>query len=132
MFFFIIFLFTYSSSFSQFHSIVDNMGIFSFSDIVITSTLLINALALLSSKIPSQEKIQIKSNNSSSKTEQQNAKDTDNLIQDDSENAASETQPSTTVVSRFYLFIHGIRQFSCIIVLWNVFFMVLMFAVFRE
>ncbi|KAJ1425467.1 hypothetical protein B484DRAFT_397905 [Ochromonadaceae sp. CCMP2298] len=35
-------------------------------------------------------------------------------------------------VSRFYMLLNGVRSLSCLIVLWNVFFVVLMLVVFRS
>ncbi len=101
------------------------MGIFALSDIVITTTLLVNALALLSSKV--SEKQPTKSS-SASKIEQQSLKDSTDAL----ENVVELMEPTPSAATRFYQSIYGVRQFSCIIVFWNMFFMILMVFVFRD
>lgn len=101
------------------------MGILSLSDIVITTTLLLNAVALLSSKVPNVEA----QFNDSTRLEEQPLNDESDVVK----NEATELESAqTSTVSRCYHFLYIIRQFSCIIVMWNIFFLILMTLVFRE
>lgn len=102
------------------------MGILSLSDIVITTTLFLNAVALLSSKIPNVES-QFSDNSRSDEVP------LNDVESEGVKNEATELESvQTSTVSRCYHFLHIIRQFSCIIVMWNVFFLILMTCVFRD
>lgn len=102
------------------------MGILSLSDIVITTTLFLNAVALLSSKVPNVEAQFGEVSRSDGQGEDVEA--TDGV-----KNEATELDTvQTSTVSRCYHFLFIIRQFSCIIVMWNVFFLILMTLVFRD
>ncbi len=103
------------------------MGILSLSDIVITTTLFLNAVALLSSKVPNVESQFNDSNRQEDQllTEGESAEGVQNEV-------AELDSAQTSTVSRCYHFLYIIRQFSCIIVMWNVFFMILMTFVFRD
>lgn len=126
------------------------MAIFSVSDIVITATLIVNALALISSKLPRLHHQQISSdghddekkphNNfpfgtslaeqlmslSQSNQHQQNANN-------DVETAGTESLSDYSGASfmvRVRMLVFGIRKFSCVIVIWNFLFFILMMFVF--
>jgi hypothetical protein len=89
------------------------MGVFSLSDIIITVTLLINATALMASKVHPEPR-SVKSDD---------AEGLDNT-------GGSRTDVS--MLSKFYIFLNTMRRLSCLIVVWNIFFIILMLFVFRS
>ena len=89
------------------------MALFSVSDIVIAVTLLVNALALISSKIP---RVQSTGKMTGS-------------FEAENDYPMVET-PATSATARLRVLVFGLRKFSCIIVFWNIFFMILMVFVF--
>lgn len=94
------------------------MAIFSLSDVIITVTLLVNALALLSSK---------------TYKEQTNPNSDDEHLE--TSGLVSNTEKKTTEgtsLNRFQQFMNWIRRLSCIIVVWNIFFTLCMLFVFRS
>jgi hypothetical protein len=95
---------------SQKHSV---MGVFSLSDIIITVTLLINATALMASKVHPEPR----------STKSEDAEGNDNV-------GGSRTDVS--MLSKFYIFLNTMRRLSCLIVVWNIFFIILMLFVFRS
>jgi hypothetical protein len=126
------------------------MAIFSVSDIIITATLVVNALALISSKLPRLHHLQIPSgghddekklyNNfpfgtslaeqlmSLSQSDQQ--KDS---VHNDVESGGTESlsdYSGASVMVRVRMLVFGIRKFSCVIVIWNFLFFILMVFVF--
>jgi hypothetical protein len=126
------------------------MAIFSVSDIIITATLVVNALALISSKLPRLHHLQIPSgghedekklhNNfpfgtslaeqlmSLSQSDQQ--KDS---VHHDVESGGTESlsdYSGASVMVRVRMLVFGIRKFSCVIVIWNFLFFILMVFVF--
>jgi hypothetical protein len=125
------------------------MAIFNVSDIIITATLLVNALALVSSqftrvtdtKIPNDEdesKIHDVNLCGSSLAEQllllsQGENTTTNYDDSDPENLLKEekgTSTGTSVMIRLRTLVYEIRKFSCLIVMWNIVFIILMVFVF--
>jgi hypothetical protein len=91
--------------------------IFSLSDIIIAVTLLVNAIALLSSKVYTEPKMAKSDSNS----------ETAALV-----GGGEIKQAEGPSISRFYRFLNWMRRLSCLIVLWNIFFIVLMLLVFRS
>jgi hypothetical protein len=89
------------------------MGVFSLSDIIITVTLLINATALMASKVHPEPRL---------------AKGDD--VQEKDSVGGSRTDVS--MLSKFYIFLNTMRRLSCLIVVWNIFFIILMLFVFRS
>jgi hypothetical protein len=125
------------------------MAIFNVSDIIITVTLLVNALALVSSKftrvthtkIPNDEdgsKIHDVNLCGSSLAEQllllsQRENVTNNYDDSDSEKVLKEERGTSTgasVMIRLRTLVYEIRKFSCLIVIWNIVFIILMVFVF--
>jgi hypothetical protein len=125
------------------------MAIFNVSDIIITATLLVNALALVSSqftrvtdtKIPNDEdesKIHDVNLCGSSLAEQllllsQGENTTTNYDDSDPEKHLKEekgTSTGTSVMIRLRTLVYEIRKFSCLIVMWNIVFIILMVFVF--
>lgn len=96
------------------------MGVFSLSDIIIAVTLLANAIALMSSKV--YKETAPKSNNNDD-----TSSETSGLVTH-CDNKALEV----THLSRLYTFLNLMRRLSCIIVVWNIFFIILMLFVFRS
>jgi hypothetical protein len=92
--------------------------IFSLSDIIIAVTLLVNAIALLSSKVYTEPRLSKSESNS----------ETAALVGGGAEGKQAEG-PS---ISRFYRFLNWMRRLSSLIVLWNIFFIILMLLVFRS
>ena len=109
------------------------MGLFSLSDVIISITLLVNAVALLASSIVEEPPIvsvnsrSYDSNNIHSLVEDENLK---------SEQAIGHTKESEPMhksnMFRLYKVMNGIRRMSCLIVIWNIFFLILMVFVFRD
>ena len=105
---------------SRFRQIIySTMGLFSLSDIIITITLLVNAIALMSSKVY----VEINSPKVDDDTESSSL-----VLQQKEEGSPAEA----TTISRFYLFLNSMRKLSGLIVVWNVFFIILMLFVFRS
>lgn len=95
------------------------MGVFSLSDIIITITLLANATALMSSKVYKEPSPKVSNDDGTSET---------SGLVTNTESKASEG----STLSRFYTFLNLMRRLSCIIVVWNIFFIILMLFVFRS
>ena len=119
------------------------MAIFSVSDIVITITLLVNALALVSSKrqpVGYQSVVMTDKDDESFRSAEFTVNENDgsrvrkaiqtSSVEDLLENEEKLLEEERTMIGRFQLLVVGIRKYSCIIVLWNLFFMVLMVFVF--
>lgn len=129
------------------------MAIFSVSDIIITATLVVNALALISSKLPrinqqqsSQEmyddekKIHHKSTFGASIAEHVVSLSQGDQIHDNNHSAQNDVErhgsddisdyTGASVMGRVRMLVFGIRKFSCVIVIWNIFFFILMVFVF--
>ena len=100
------------------HWSIGTMGFFSLSDIIITITLLVNATALMSSKVYADPR--------TSTTHESG--ESSGLLTSSENNHSSED----TTISRFYMFLNWIRRLSCLIVVWNIFFIILMLFVFRS
>ena len=94
------------------------MGFFSLSDIIITITLLVNATALMSSKVYADPRIS---------TAHESGESSGLLTSSENNNSSEDT-----TISRFYMFLNWIRRLSCLIVVWNIFFIILMLFVFRS
>ena len=121
------------------------MAIFSVSDIIIATTLVVNALALTSSKFrklnyqhDSTEKCDderklhhnpaysmIFAENGVTSPQQSHGNDFKEGAVDDSSDYIG-----ASVMVRIRMLVYGMRKFSCVIVVWNVFFFVLMVFVF--
>jgi len=94
------------------------MGLFSLSDVIITLTLLVNAVALLASKTHKE---------SPAAPNEDESTETSGLVDN-----AEDRQHETTKLNKFYLFLNWIRRLSCLIVVWNIFFTLCMLFVFRS
>ena len=136
------------------------MAIFSVSDIVIAVTLIMNALALISSKLPSNlssvdqgaasqyHRVATVENDSDGHGDLINSIAIDHTHSDDycgASTIAEQLMNPTTVsyiptspgsggpiVTRLRSLVYGMRKYSCVIVVWNIFFMVLMVFVFSS
>lgn len=125
------------------------MAIFNVSDIIITMTLLVNALALVSSKFPRLNHVKVLNDDNepkihdanlcgSSLAEQllllsQGEKPTIKNNDLDTEKGLKEEESSSTgasVMIRLRMLVFEIRKFSCLLVIWNIFFIILMVFVF--
>ena len=101
------------------------MGIFSLSDLIISVTLIFNALALLATKshptpIP----------NANSQSSHESVQQSEGLISGQSPDGTDGTT-QLTIQQRFDQVFHSIRKLSCILVIWNAVFCILMIFVFR-
>lgn len=94
------------------------MGLFSLSDVIITLTLLVNAVALLASKTHKESPVALNEDEST---------ETSGLVEN-----AEDRQNETVKLNKFYLFLNWIRRLSCLIVVWNIFFALCMLFVFRS
>jgi hypothetical protein len=110
------------------------MGLFSISDIIISITLLINAIALLASSIVKEQ---------ASSTVDVDANPVEPLLNDNNNNnnnskedqipiSSKDNNNNSNDIFRLYKVMNGIRRMSCLIVIWNIFFMILMVFVFRD
>ena len=91
------------------------MAVFSLSDVIITITLIVNAITLMASKTYPDNPIE----NQSTKP--------------GSQDQVTQSQPSSpSIMSRIYSVLNAFRKFSGIIVMWNIFFILLMLFVFRS
>ena len=88
------------------------MAIFSVSDLVIATTLIINAVALLSPAILSK------------------TKSTPGGLLDPNTSSTPPDEANTDVYSKFAALLSALRQYSCILAFWNIIFILLMFLVF--
>lgn len=126
------------------------MAIFSVSDIVISATLIVNALALMSSKIPRIN--QVKSSGDTYDDEKTTHRTTpfmsslseehvplnrgrQSLDNDQNESESRVTENAfdysgAPIMVRLQMLVFGIRKYSCVIVIWNVFYFTLMVFVF--
>jgi hypothetical protein len=116
------------------------MGIFSISDLIISSTLILNAIALLASprkkaadgRDPPDNKTNEpppdppKDAQSGSDPEVSYAGDNSNSLTSSGKVESSEP----TMLERCVQILRAIRRLSCIIVLWNIFFAILMIFIF--
>lgn len=121
------------------------MAIFSVSDIIIATTLVVNALALTSSKFRKlthqHDSTEICNDerkfhhnpafgiifSENSVTSPQASQDTDfkeGVVDDSSDYVGA------SVMVRIRMLVYGMRKFSCVIVVWNIFFFILMVFVF--
>jgi hypothetical protein len=103
------------------------MGFLSLSDIIISVTLILNAGALLATKPASHE----------AGTQEEIEKLVDNLEAPSSpsenvtgSNTASVPQSKTSIPDRISYLLYGLRRFSCVLVMWNAVFFILMMFVF--
>jgi hypothetical protein len=145
--------------------IASNMAIFSVSDIVIAVTLIVNALALISTKLPgtpptttattaphAYERLPTADHGdddvgsgvggggaSTNVAADGSAESTDDycsastIAEQLMMKPASATTSAPTggpIVTRLRSLVHGMRKYSCVIVVWNIFFVVLMVFVF--
>jgi hypothetical protein len=136
------------------------MGLFSLSDMVISITLLLNAAALMSSKtysnnntnnhgeVPLSHNTVGSTNEGSSPSlngrkgssiEQISTEQDPNINVGSSEDSAAASNDSSSsksveyhALSRFYLFLNAVRKLSCVIVFWNILFIIFMVFVFRS
>lgn len=126
------------------------MAIFSVSDIVISATLIINALALMSSKIPRLNLIKSSGDTdddttmahrstpfTSSLSEELSPLNRGRQYLDNDENETESREAENafdysgvTIMVRLQMLVFGIRKYSCVIVIWNVFYFALMVFVF--
>ena len=123
------------------------MAIFSVSDIIIAVTLVVNALALVSSKLPRLNHRQRGS--ASADTNEENIhddncsygmnlaeqsvsllNDRDIRLNDQNQTEDLDNYTGTSLMMRVRTLVFGIRKFSCIIIIWNAFFFILMVFVF--
>ena len=110
------------------------MALFSVSDIVIAVTLIINSLALMSTKFRTQTET-LSSTSIPIKQSQDIAinidinQETNQLIDNSNKN---EEIVSISIVDRLNTLMYSLRRLSFIIVLWNILFIVLMIAVFSS
>ena len=135
------------------------MAIFSVSDIVIAVTLIMNALALISSKLPSNLSAVDQGTSSYHRVatvendSDENGDHISNIAigqthSDDYCGASTIAEqlmnpttvsyiptspgPGGPIVTRLRSLVYGMRKYSCVIVVWNIFFMVLMVFVFSS
>ena len=136
------------------------MAIFSVSDIVIAVTLIVNALALISTKLPGQQKTAALNSErggtytrlptSEGRGDDAADKGDNGDIGDVADSSDDYCSASTLaeqlmnptaavvtnapsggpIVTRLRSLVHGMRKYSCVIVVWNIFFVVLMVFVF--
>ena len=123
------------------------MAIFSASDIIIAVTLVVNALALMSSKLPrlndhhrtiasihdAEEKIHDDDPSCGISL----AEETVSLLNggkisldDHNQEDDIDNYTGASLMGRVRMLVFGIRKFSCVIVIWNAFFFILMVFVF--
>jgi len=110
------------------------MGIFSFSDLIIGITLLLNAVALLSYK-PKSVNLKTSHSNpemtpltSEEESKEENSDETTEIhLGVDFNNHTADA----SIYDRLVKVMLGIRKLSCCIVLWNLLFGILMIFVFR-
>lgn len=127
------------------------MAIFSVSDIVIAVTLVVNALVLISSKLPgtvatnqqyqrvaldeSEENAGGYANNSVEADDYCGASSIAEQLMNPTTTASAPSSPSSAggpIVNRLRSLIKGMRKYSCVIVIWNFFFVILMVFVFSN
>jgi len=110
------------------------MGIFSFSDLIIGITLLLNAVALLAYK-PKHVAFKTTSSQAELVPLTSTNVDVEGLDSEPNGDTAGTEQnldiKEVSVNERLLKVIVGIRKLSCCIVLWNIFFSILMVFVFR-
>jgi hypothetical protein len=125
------------------------MAIFNVSDIIITVTLLVNALALVSSKFPRFNHTKIPNDDDEPKVHDVNlcgsslaeqllllspGKNTTTEHNDSDVEKSSRDEEGTStgasVMIRLQTLVYEIRKFSVVIVIWNIFFIILMVFVF--
>jgi hypothetical protein len=120
------------------------MALFSISDIIIVATLLVNALALASTKLGKATKkssssstaanveANDSSNNSHTAVGGESEYDDDEVTIDGNSNSSSNSNKNVcrSPLWRLRELAFRVRQYSCIIVLWNIIFFFLMFSVF--
>lgn len=102
------------------------MGFLSLSDIIISATLIINAGALLATK-PLQLNTE---QGSMEEKESLVATDPENTLKGSEDGANSQSQPKISIAERISFLLYGLRKFSCVIVMWNAVFFILMLFVF--
>lgn len=124
------------------------MGIFMLSDVIIASTLLINSIAVMSSKFYYEYKSvdTTTSSNNNNIIINKTISHTSNSYENINETTLQATikceqqhvipsdniSSNTSTLSRVYVIINGIRKLSGVIVIWNIFFGILMLFVFRS
>ena len=126
------------------------MAIFSVSDIIISATLIVNALALMSSKIPRLNQVKSSGDTDddgkmthratpfmSSLSEEQIPLNRGRQHLDNDENESGNKVAENAfdysgapIMVRLQMLVFGIRKYSCVIVIWNVFYFALMVFVF--
>eukprot|EP01031_Cornospumella_fuschlensis_P027660 gene27660-33404_t len=117
------------------------MAIFSLSDIIIASTLLLNAVALLASppkrssgeNTSSSPANEPSSNQHNSPMKQANSTSEDEEVSYPAHNPhtmSNAEPPEPTLQERCVLILRALRRLSCVIVLWNIFFAVLLLFIF--
>jgi hypothetical protein len=106
------------------------MAIFSISDIIIAVTLIVNALALMSSTIKAlalrNQSSRSNNDHNHSHNRQRDEDEVSLLPQDNS----SSDDAQQAIQGRVVELMMGIRSLSTIVVFWNIFFFVLMIGVF--
>ncbi len=102
------------------------MSIFSISDIIISITLILNAIAIISSRV----NISNKSKSSNSLHGLLDPRATPNYVAEDIANDDNDAHSHLTFSMKFAKLVSQVRNYSCILALWNIIFIILMAATF--